>query len=373
MIDHKAGSQNVNSLGQIVSDLATAYEARFREEIVRPRIVGREAEFPVVDARGQAADVRRLWDLLIRQGEFVEKYDAGSQNLLVALEGEEYSYALEVGLGTVEVNTRPCADLFDVERIMQDAVRPLVRAALRFGWRVLAYGIQPVSVPSLRIMSPKQRYQSLYRAMGAEWLWYTVTAADQVQIDVTRQEAVQMLNFGNLMAPVIIALCGNSPVYGDRLSAFCSGREGEMALIHANEHRHGMPEAPFASIADYITRSSQIQHLILRSDGEVVPTSQPFVDFLRETGPDLEQFLFHEHYIWNSARLRVAYGTLEIRPACQQPWDRAHGCRCPGAGVGGSRGADPGVCTGAAGSVVLGDYARVSSPGDRARPAGCGA
>ncbi len=28
----------------------------------------------------------------------------------------------------------------------------------------------------------------------------------------------------------------------------------------------------------------------------------------------------HEHYIWNSARLRAAYGTLEVRPACQQPW-----------------------------------------------------
>ena len=320
VIDKRVGSQEDNALGQVVAELAAAYEAHFPVEIMRPRIVGREAEFPVVDARGRAADVRRLWDALIRQGDYVEKYDPGDPNLLVALEGEDYSYALEVGLGTIEVNTRPCDDLFCVERIMQDAVRPLVRAALRYGWRVLAYGIQPVSAPTLHIMSPKQRYQSLYRAMGREWLWYTVTAADQVQIDITRHEAVQMLNFGNLMAPAIIALCGNSPVYGGELSAFCSGREGEMALIHANEHRHGMPEAPFASIADYINRSARVQHLILRSDGEVVPSSRSFVDSLREAGPDLEQFLFHEHYIWNSARIRVAYGTLEIRPACQQPW-----------------------------------------------------
>ena len=248
-----------------MTQLAAEYEARFREQIVTPRIVGREAEFPVVDARGRAADVRRLWDTLVRQGDFVEKSDPGNPNLLVALEGEDYSYALEVGLGTIEVNTRPCDDLFCVERIMHDAVRPLVRAALRYGWRVLAYGIQPVSEPSLRIMSPKQRYQSLYRAMGKEWLWYTVTAADQVQIDIARHEAVTMLNFGNLMAPVIIALCANSPVYGGKLSAFCSGREGEMALIHANENRHGMPSAPYTSIADYVMRSTQVQHLILRS------------------------------------------------------------------------------------------------------------
>jgi gamma-glutamylcysteine synthetase len=320
VIDKRDVAQEDKVLEKAVAELAAAYEARFPEQIVRPRIVGREAEFPVVDASGHAADVRRMWDALIRQGDYVEKYDPGNPNLLVALQGEDYSYALEVGLGTVEVNTRPCDDLFCVERIMQEAVGLLVRAASTFGWRLLAYGIQPISEPSLPLMSPKQRYQSLYRAMGREWLWYTVTASDQVQIDITRQEAVAMLNFGNLMAPVIIALCANSPVYGGELSAFCSGREGEMALIHANEHRHGMPETPFSSIADYVMRSANIQHLILRTDGEVVPSSRPFVDCLLETGPDLEQFLFHEHYIWNSARLRVAYGTLEMRPACQQPW-----------------------------------------------------
>ena len=307
-------------LSSSVAALAKEYETYFPQEIVRPRIVGREAEFPVVDASGRAADVRRLWDSLIREGDFVESSDPSNSNLLVSLQGEDYSYALEVGLGTIEVNTRPCDDLYCIERIMHSAVRPLVRAALRFGWRVLAYGIQPVSEPTLRIMSPKQRYQSLYRAMGDEWLWYTVTAADQVQIDIARDEALAMLNFGNLMAPVIIALCANSPVYGGKLSPFCSGREGEMALIHANEHRHGMPATPYTSIADYIMRSTTIQHLILRSDGEVVPSSRSFAEDLRDSGPDMDKFLFHEHYIWNSARLRVAYGTLEVRPACQQPW-----------------------------------------------------
>ncbi len=287
-------------------------------------IVGREAEFPVVDAAGEAADVRRLWDALIRQGDYVEKYDSGAgplgARLLVTLQGEDHTYALEVGLGTVEINTAPCRDLFAIERIMQDAVSRLVRAALTFGWRVLGYGIQPRSAPSLAIMSPKQRYQSLYRAMGAEWLWYTVTAADQVQVDVARGEMVEMLNFGNLMAPVLIALCANSPVYGGKLSPFCSGREGEMALIHANEARHGMPAAPYASIEEYVLRNSRAQYLILQSDGEIVPSSQHFVDYLAEHGPDFEAFVYHEHYIWNSARLRVAYGTIEIRPACQQPW-----------------------------------------------------
>jgi len=315
------------TLDGIVSELADDYESRFPVDIIHPRIVGREAEYPVVDASGAAVDVRRMWDSLIRQSDFVEKTDPANPNLIVALEGEDFSFALEVGLGTIEVNTRPCAQLAHIERIMNEAVGMLVRSAARFGWRLLGYGIQPLTKPSLRIMSPKQRYQSLYRAMGQEWLWYTVTAADQVQIDISRQEALKILNFSNLMSPVIVACCANSPVYGGRRSAFNSGREGEMALIHATEHRHGMPEAPYASFEDYVRRSANVQHLILRSDGEIIPSSHSFIESLRGDGTDMEQFLYHEHYIWNSARTRVDYGTIEIRPACQQPWD-SHMAAC---------------------------------------------
>jgi gamma-glutamylcysteine synthetase len=129
-----------------------------------------------------------------------------------------------------------------------------------------------------------------------------------------------MLNFGNMMAPVIIALCANSPIYGGRLSRFCSGREGQMAQIHANEFRHGMPARPFSDIADYVHTMSQWTYLIARADNEIIPHSQPFSAHLRTNGPDFPAFLFHEHYIWNSARLRTAHSTIEIRPACQQPW-----------------------------------------------------
>jgi gamma-glutamylcysteine synthetase len=141
-----------------------------------------------------------------------------------------------------------------------------------------------------------------------------------VQIDIGRDELVHILNFGNLVTPVIIALCANSPVYGGKLSPYCSGREGQMAAIHASEHRHGMPQRPYTSIEDYVATVSESTFLILKAGGEVVPSSQRFAEYLAEHGPDYEAFLFHEHYIWNSARLRVAYGTVEMRPACQQPW-----------------------------------------------------
>jgi gamma-glutamylcysteine synthetase len=310
-------------LEPVYARLAERFAASFAPALAGPRTVGREAEYPIVGLRGEAVDARRLWNVLLESGDLQPEYGAGApghQPFIVGLKGHDYSYALEVGLGTIELNTRPCRDLFEIERIMQAAVSRLVHAAARFGWRVLGYGVQPASPPTIGLMSPKQRYLSLYRAMGNAWLWYTVTASDQLQFAIRRDETLHMLNYGNLMAPLIIALCANSPVYAGKLSPFCSAREGVMADIRAAEHRHGMPPAPFASLFDFVRTLSQPTYLIARAGGEVVPSSQPFFAHLIENGPDFQAFLFHEHYIWNSARLRAAYGTLEVRPACQQPW-----------------------------------------------------
>ncbi len=307
-------------LDEAIDALATQFTDAFPAETPRQRTIGREAEYPVVKANGEAADARRLLEQLRATVGLVAHYDTGNDRLIVGVDGDDYKYALEVGVGTIELNTRPCHTLFEVETIMTQAVLPIIHLAARYGWRILGYGIQPVSPPTLGMMAPKQRYQSLYRAMGAEWLWYTVTASDQCHIAIGRPELVPMLNFGNLMAPVLIALCANSPVYAGRLSRFGSAREGHMAEIHANEHRHGMPARPYTNVADYVRTVAQATYLIARIGGEAIPISRPFTEYLQEHGADFPAFLFHEHYIWNSARVRSAYGTIEIRPACQQPW-----------------------------------------------------
>ncbi len=309
------------ALNPIYSALAERFLASFPESLPGPATVGRELEFPVVADDGSAADVRRLWNILLERGDLKAKFDTGTPNLIVEATGTESSFTIEVGVGTMEVNTRPCQNLHEIGAITERAVARLVHAAARMGWRVLGYGIQPKSKPSLAIMTPKQRYQSLYRAMGAEWLWYTVTAADQTHVAITRAEAIALLNFGNIMAPVIVALCANSPVTGGVLSPYCSAREGQHAVMHANEHRHGIPESPYADAFDFVRRVSQNVELIRRADGQVIPTAQPFYRYLAQHGADYDAFLFHEHYLWNSARIRAAYGTIEVRPSCQQPWN----------------------------------------------------
>ncbi len=308
------------NLNEAIDALAERFTACFPSQKPASRTVGREAEYPVVRADGKAADVRRILEQLRAIDGLEAQYDTHSPNLIVSVSAADYNYALEVGVGTIEITTHPAQTLFTIKASVEDAVQRVVRSAARQSWQVLGYGIQPVDPPSLQIMAPKQRYQSLYRAMGASWLWYTVTASDQCHVSIGQPELIQMLNVGNMMASVLIALCGNSPIFGGRSSPFCSAREGRMSAIQANEHRHGMPLRPYTSIADYIHVVAQSTYLIVKSGGEIIPSRQPFSEYLREHGPDFDAFLYHEHYIWNSARLRSTYGTIEIRPACQQPW-----------------------------------------------------
>ena len=337
------------SLHQAYEALAGRFAAYFPQRLDGPRTVGREAEFPVVDQAGRAADIDRLWPLLLETEPAVEdsergslsphssslsplkvKRDAVNTDLIVGLDGAAYSYALEVGKGTIELNVGPYATLFELESAFRTALERLVRAAAKLGWRVLGYGVQPLSPPTRALLSPKQRYHALADIMGADWVWYTVTASDQTHVDVSRDEAVSVLNFAILMAPVVVALCANSPVVAGALTGDCSGREGRMINARYGE-RHGMIARPYADLTDFVARLSRMPALLRREGERLLPDGRPFSEVLHAdygaarsegwalSAGSFDTFLLHDHYIWHSARLRTAYGTVELRPACQQP------------------------------------------------------
>ncbi len=326
------------SLHRAYEALADRFAAHFPTQLQGPRTVGREAEFPVVDQSGRAADIDRLWPLLLAEetGEGSSlsplkiKRDAVNTDLIVGLDGAAYSYALEVGKGTIELNVGPYTTLFELENAFRTAVERLVRAAARLGWRVLGYGVQPLSPATRDLLSPKQRYHALADIMGDDWIWYTVTASDQTHVDICRDEAVSVLNFAILMAPVVVALCANSPVVAGAPTGDCSGREGRMIGSPYGE-RHGMIARPYADLTDFVARLSRMPALLYREGERLLPDGRPFAEVLRADfgmagsegaahSPDcFDAFLLHDHYIWHSARLRTAYGTVELRPACQQP------------------------------------------------------
>ncbi|HRJ44022.1 MAG TPA: glutamate-cysteine ligase family protein, partial [Caldilineaceae bacterium] len=137
--------------------------------------------------------------------------------------------------------------------------------------------------------------------------------------DIARPELLTQLNTGLLMAPVIIALCANSPVVGGQLLGFASSREGHMCSTTPFDQRHGMPITAYDSIEEFITRLCRLDSLLRREGPLLLPDRERFDAKLAGGRADFETFLLHDHYIWHSARLRTAYATIELRPACQQP------------------------------------------------------
>lgn len=301
-----------------IDGLARRFEEGFPEKRPALRKVGREAEFPVVHPDGRAADVLKLWGSLREEEDFRPVYDGPRRSyLVVALRGKEFSYEIEVGRGTIEIILPPAEDLFRLQRTFERAIRLLARVARKKNVRVLGYGIQPVTPRSARLMAPKQRYYAMLDAMGPPWLHFTTGASDQLHVDLCRSEVVKWTNWMNLLSGPIIALTAHSSVYGGRIGQFRSGREG--LQLGMGKERHGMPPRPFRDVADFIGTVVRHSCFILPERKCFRPFGHPFVKHLALHGADFEAYLWHEHYVWPSARPRVAYGTLEIRPACQQP------------------------------------------------------
>jgi gamma-glutamylcysteine synthetase len=159
----------------------------------------------------------------------------------------------------------------------------------------------------------------LYRAIGAPWLRLTTTAADQTHVDIARAELLDAINWMNLLSAPLIALCANSSVYAGRAGQFLSGREG--LLRELGQARYGMTPRRFDDLEEFIRYLCNYRCFILPEGSGFKQINRPFAKYLPRSAESkrFDEFLFHEHYVWNSARARVANSTIEVRPACQQP------------------------------------------------------
>lgn len=316
----------------VLADITEQFAAGFPAKAPSVRTVGREAEYPLVKSDGRAADVSDLWPYLLKQGKCTPTYDQSSDGteLLTGVEGDGWSSTTEVGRATVEISVGPRLTLHELARDMDQGLGHLKEAAHRAGFHILGFGIQPRTPAYAGILTPKLRYLCLLEAIGSQWLKFCVTAGDQLQVDVGQDDLVWLMNLVNALSGVIIAVTANSSVYGGRLGRFSSGREGLTANMVNEPYRHGAPVRPYRDLEEYIQTLASMRCLCLPDDkGGFRKIGMPFTEYLHKNraarDPEVayEAFLFHEHYIWPSARPRSRIGTVEIRPACQQPSDSA--------------------------------------------------
>jgi len=304
-----------------LSALARTFASRFPERVDGEATVGREAEFPLVDPAGRAGDAARLWPVLLERsgGRPVHDVDGSGRPLLAGVRAERWFCLAEVGRGTLEIGVGPRACLAELESDLREALECVVPAAASLGYRVLGYGIQPRTPPSRRLLTPKRRYLSLVEATGSGWLRWTVTASDQVHVAVGRHQLVRTMNALNAASGAIIALCANSPIYAGRPGA-ASGREALSAGVTGERFRNGAVARPCSDLEDYVRTCARFRTLFLGSpETGFTRPDVPFEELLEDRELSFEDFLLHEHYLWPSARPRARLGTLEVRPACQQP------------------------------------------------------
>ncbi len=301
-----------------MADIATQFVSRFRKRLRPVRMIGKEAEFPVVTHDGRAADVSALLHALLDEDGFTAHYDdPETKKNLVGVARAGLDVAIEVGRGTVELALQPCADLWELEKEFGNAMALVTRVADSCDMSLIGFGIQPRTPASLALMTPRTHYRALYRAVGEPWLALTSTAADQTHIDICRAELLDAINWMNLLSAPMIALCANSSVYGGRAGKYVAGREGLLRKL--GEMRYGMTPRRFNSIEEFIRYLCDYTCFVLHTGNQYKNYQLPFINYLTRSRNPFDDFLWHEHYVWNSARARVAQSTIEVRPACQQP------------------------------------------------------
>ncbi|MDH4113133.1 MAG: glutamate-cysteine ligase family protein [Actinomycetota bacterium] len=298
---------------ELASRFADSYPAR------RPRhTVGRECEFPLVDAAGRAGDHALLWPALAGGRTVLRDPGIDGRGFEIGVEASRWFAVAEVGRGTVEIGVGPRRSLVELSADLDEALEFVGGSVSHTGQRLLGLGIQPRTPPSWTLMTPKVRYEALARRIPG-WLRWGVTASDQVHVRLGRREIVTAMNAINACSGALIALCSNSSVYGGRPGAAC-GREALGAGVTGESFRNGAVPRRFSDLEDYVRWTAGLRCLILPDGrGGFLRPRGTYEDRLRRSGVNWNEYLFHEHYCWPSARPRARLGTLEIRPACQQP------------------------------------------------------
>jgi len=170
----------------------------------------------------------------------------------------------------------------------------------------------------------------------------------------------------NAAMPAVIALLGNSSVHSGQVHSTPSTPTRGVACVREHGtakslgHRHGMPPGPVGSSEEFVAQILSYDYLLRppekvglapelarvtwagassgRSLGGMNSNNSSSTGSFASFGEHWESgredsydaFLHHDHYVWHSARPRPKQGTIEVRPACQQP----HADSCVAAALG---------------------------------------
>jgi len=313
------------------------------------RMVGVEVEFVAVKKTGRAIDwdmVQKIFrDFIDKEWEVVRD---GKRGPIVGVKNKKkknnlYDYILtDTGYCLFEIITAPREDLHQVNRRFEEIKRKLVRIAKRHGVYLLAYGIQPITPPSFKLLTPRKRY-TFFRKISKPHAYQagtTIIAAGQSNINLrNEEETIRAFNLLSATVPLQTALFANSPIWRGKIhpkykvirSVFWRGKY--------DPWRVGMPPRPFRSLDDYFRHVWSLEaFLVKRNDKYYEVVNKPQFMFYLEYGgkgrpvesknkklinlkPEREDIDIHNTFVWWDSRLKTTTKTvyLENRDCATQP------------------------------------------------------
>ncbi len=316
------------------------------------RRIGAELKFPLVNRDGTAAShnsVRALWDYLVWRGWTPVENKITSQVIGAKKPGQQNDIVArcETGFCKPEFSLAHVANLFDLEKQINELrteLRPFCEENQVY---FLGYGIQPVTPPNKNLMmknertSPWVRVDSsdkhLQRKDGEDVYLFTINAASHVHVSVSLEEAVDAVNVLNGFSGAQIALTANSNIWRGRADPQykCVGQK-LWDWWMPDSDRVGIPHKPFRDIEDYVHTIANFKPLYVLRNGRpiILKRYRTFDEYYRvgrAVGIDIQgrdvSFVpegsdigLHNSCYWYDARISRYY-TVENRVNDQQPPD----------------------------------------------------
>jgi len=343
------------SIDQAVEAILKYHTERFRKaQRVRVahgvRCIGLELKFPVVDREGHAASpqmIDEFWDICQAAG-----YEALVDSHSGAVTGVHGGGATNpdyirttTGHCVLEFSVGHCIDLFALQARIKHLRQLAAELVARTGSRLLGLGIHPITPPGSDLLAKKSRHlfwdevlppceDTPHGDTGSVEL-FTAIADSQVHVDIGLDEAALAVDLLNGLAGPQLALTANSGLWrGEPDPRHVAVRELFWDWWVSDHSRCGIPEAPFASLADYVEAVALLQPVLTRRDGRALSlchyntfadfygTDQPFG--ISPEGesvpltPGAADIDIHDRAFWWNARLS-RFATIESRVSCQQP------------------------------------------------------
>lgn len=298
------------------------YASRFIYGGKKPRALGVEKEILITDEEGWMGDViEQIWPDLIKEG--YELFNGHVyKDEIAGFHTKNGTVTTDAGQGTLEIILDPYETVQACDAKMTPILKQLLRIANNNEARMIGIGYQPRTLESPKNWSKKRRYEAIEQIFGEAVLPSTLGAADQVHIDIRRDEFTPITNLMQGVAGFMMVLFSNSPLRHGKKSDPQMMREmfwDDMGKITPG--KTGVPERPWESMEDYLNAMWDTTCILSKEEDEWGIPNKPFREFVEGLSDEkiFEAFCVHEGSIWFCSRPRV-FGTMEVRPACIQPW-----------------------------------------------------